>query len=287
MGHEDGCHRNAKALRSLEAEVAAFIRRHSLLSKGEQVLVGVSGGVDSVVLLHLLRRLGYGAEAAHVHHGLRPEADGDAAHVRSLCEAWDVPFHVARFDAKAEAEAARTSVQAAARELRYGFFDEVAAQRGIDAVAVAHHLDDQAETMLLNLFRGAGLDGLAAMAPKRSLSKETDVRLIRPLLGLRRTDVEAYARAEGLTWREDASNAAEAYRRSAVRHAILPAIEAHFGNIRPRTDRPHRRARPGLLGNGRPRGRARRTGVVAGGGGAADVWTWRTSKGCRTSGKTG
>ena len=197
------------------------------------MLVGVSGGVDSVALLHLLRRLGYRVEAAHVNYGLRAEADADEAHVRARCEAWDVPLQVARLDAKARAEQNRTSVQAAARDLRYGFFADVAAECGITNVAVAHHLDDQAETLLLNLFRGAGLEGLAGMAPARRLSGTSGVRLVRPLLAVRRGAIEAYAREAGLAWREDASNASAAYRRSAVRQAILPAIEAHFGTSAP------------------------------------------------------
>ena len=117
----------------MEAQVALFIRQHGLLSAGERVLVGVSGGVDSVTLLHLLRKLGYAVEAAHVNYRLRAEADEDAAHVEALCEKKAIPFYGVRLEARRYAEEKKTSVQAAARDLRYGFFADVAARRGIGA----------------------------------------------------------------------------------------------------------------------------------------------------------
>ena len=226
-------HKDTKTQRVVEAQVTSFIEQHGLLQAGDRMLVGFSGGVDSVVLLHLLRKLGYAVEAAHVNYGLRAEADADEAYVKSLCEAWAVPLLVTRHDAAVRAKQAKTSVQEAARDLRYGFLADVAAERGIEHVAVAHHLDDQAETLLLNLFRGAGLEGLAGMAPARRLSETSDVRLVRPLLATRRTAIEAYARAEGLTWREDASNRTAKYRRGALRSEILPLIETHFGTSAP------------------------------------------------------
>ena len=194
---------------------------------------GVSGGVDSVTLLHVLQKLGYAVEAAHVNYGLRAEAEAEEAHVRLFCEKREVALWTEKYDAEAEAKRKKTSVQEAARDLRYRFFARVASRRGIGRVAVAHHLDDQAETLLLNLFRGAGLEGLAGMAPTRRLSEASDAQLVRPLLATRRDAIEAYARAEGLTWREDASNASAKYRRGALRSEVLPLIQIHFGTSVP------------------------------------------------------
>ncbi|MDX1546850.1 MAG: tRNA lysidine(34) synthetase TilS [Rhodothermales bacterium] len=191
---------------------------------GARLLVGVSGGVDSVVLLHALRRLGSAGAACHVNYGLRGAAsDEDEAFVRALCAEWGLPLHVA---ARPLADA-EGSVQEAARAARYAVFEEVARAEGIAAVAVGHHRDDQAETILMQLLRGAGPEGLTGMAPRRPLAP--GIALVRPLLGVRRAAVEAYARAQGLRWREDASNRSLRYRRAALRTEVLPRIEAHFG----------------------------------------------------------
>ncbi len=210
----------------LADHVQAYIDEHVLLPPGAGVVVGVSGGADSVVLLHVLRALGYAARAAHVNYGLRGAAsDADEAHVRRLCAAWHVPLRVRRVDAKAEAGRRGTSVQAAARALRYDFFGEVAAREGIRHVAVGHHRDDQAETLLLNLFRGSGVEGLAGMAPARALAPDGHVRLVRPLLHVRRTAVERYAQQHDLPWRTDATNADPKYRRGALRAEVIPLLE--------------------------------------------------------------
>ncbi|MEM1043388.1 MAG: tRNA lysidine(34) synthetase TilS [Bacteroidota bacterium] len=200
-----------------------FVNARALLAEGARVVVGVSGGVDSVVLLHLLRAAGYEVTAAHVNYGLRgADADADEALVRTLCRQSDMPLKVHRAGIEG-------SVQAAAREARYAFFGEVACQVGAAAVATAHHRDDQAETVLLNLFRGAGLVGLAGMPLRRPLVPDSEVEVIRPLLWAARAEIEAYARTHDLAWREDASNRSLAYRRNALRHAVLPLIEQHFG----------------------------------------------------------
>ena len=211
----------------LTDDVARFIADHRLMPPGARVLVGLSGGVDSVVLLDVLLRLGYAVRAAHVNFALRGEAsDGDEAFVRSWCAGRGVPLAVARFDTRAEAAARGLSVQETARVLRYDWFAERAAADGCPFVAVAHHLDDQAETVLLQLFRGSGPEGLAGMPVARSLGGAT---LVRPLLVARRAAIEAYARAAALPWRDDASNLSPRYRRTAVREHILPLAEAHFG----------------------------------------------------------
>ncbi|WP_457651307.1 tRNA lysidine(34) synthetase TilS [Rhodocaloribacter sp.] len=208
----------------------AFIDRHRLLEPGAPVLAAVSGGVDSVALLTVLHRLGYALRAAHVNYGLRGAAsEADEALVRALCERLGVPLHVDRPATEACARARGQSIQAAARDLRYAFFERVAVAEGLPYVAVAHHRDDQAETVLLHLFRGSGVEGLAGMPVRRPLAHGSAITLVRPFLDVRRADIEAFAVAEGIAWREDASNVGLRYRRGAIREAILPRIVEHFG----------------------------------------------------------
>ena len=187
------------------------------------VLVGLSGGVDSVVLLHLLcglREQGRlsAVMAAHLHHGLRgAEADADAAFCEALCGAWDVPFVCGRAEVRVLAAEKGLSLETAAREERYAFLKRAAAQMGADCIAVAHNMDDQAETLLLHLLRGSGLDGLAGMRPRTG-------NIVRPLLAARRQDIEAYAQAHSLAFCTDATNASDAMTRNRVRHELLPLL---------------------------------------------------------------
>lgn len=216
---------------SLLDQVDRFIRENDLLAPGELVLVGLSGGVDSIVLAHVLHRLGFEVHAAHVNYGLRGEAsDDDEAFVRTWCreQTPPLPIDVVHLDAKARAEAEDQSLQEAARDLRYRYFAERAQECSLTRVAVGHHRDDQAETLLLNLVRGSGLGGLAGMAPTRPMRFDANCMLIRPLLPIGREAIEAYAREQDLAWRTDASNRSRAYRRNVIRHEVLPLIEEHF-----------------------------------------------------------
>ncbi len=210
--------------------VRDWMARHRLLPEGGSVLVGVSGGIDSIVLADVLTRLDYDLRVVHVNFRLRGEAsEGDEAFVRSWCRERHLPLHVRHFDTVRRAEEGHESVQETARRLRYDVFARIASDAQVSAVAVGHHRDDQVETVLINLFRGTGPDGLAGMPVSRRLNPDVDVRLIRPLLALWRSDVEAYAREVGLTWREDASNLSPAYKRGALRRYVLPVIERRFG----------------------------------------------------------
>ena len=209
---------------SLRRRVEAFVAERGLLAPGEAVVVGVSGGVDSVTLLHVLVEAGFRPVAAHVNYGLRADAsESDEALVRALCADWGVPLHVER-------AALSGSVQAEARRVRYDFFARLAAEAGATKAATAHHRDDQAETLLLNLFRGAGPRGLAGMPVRRPLAPGSPAEVVRPLLFASRAEIEAYAREHGLRWREDASNLEGSYRRTALRHRVLPVIEEVFGD---------------------------------------------------------
>ena len=183
--------------------------------------MGYSGGVDSTVLLALLadlrREFAFHLSAVHVHHGLSSQADAWVAHCREQCASLDIPLRVERVVVRRAGQ----GLEAAAREARYRVFAGLDA----DALALAHHRCDQAETVLLQLLRGAGIKGLAAMPQVRALGS---VRLLRPLLAVSRGEIEIHARAHGLVWVEDASNSDTALRRNAVRHLLLPILEDLF-----------------------------------------------------------
>lgn len=189
--------------------------------RGRRVAVGLSGGVDSVVLLDLLRaaapRQGFRLEAVHVHHGLSPHADQWARFCRSLCRQWGVPLAVRRV----KVEKRGRGLEAAARAARHAAF----ARHPAPVIALAHQLDDQAETVLLNLLRGAGVRGASAMPVAGRLGGKV---LLRPLLAVPRREVLAYARARGLRWIEDESNQDTALTRNFMRLQVVPLLETRF-----------------------------------------------------------
>lgn len=182
-----------------------------------RLLAGLSGGADSVALLLLLLDAGAQVTAVHVNHGLRGAAsDGDEAFVRELCAQRNVPLMVYRAIAPAHPS------EGWAREVRYGFFRQAMAETGADALVLAHHRDDQAETLLLHLLRGAGLTGLTGMAAR---STAEGVTILRPLLGASRAELRAYLEEKRQPWREDASNGDPRYLRNALRMEVLPRLE--------------------------------------------------------------
>jgi len=192
---------------------------------GAAILVGVSGGVDSTVLLHVLVALGYRCRVLHIDHGLRPEAaDVEAAEVQEGCRKLAVPCEVVQIDVRGRAARQKESVQMAARHLRLAAFKQCAVSHGIGYVAVGHNQDDQAETLILNLTRGTGPEGIAGMRIVRLLTPE--VTLVRPLLGESRESIAAYAKDTGLIWREDASNWDESFDRARLRQRVMPHLDA-------------------------------------------------------------
>ena len=213
--------------------VWATIGRHGLLTEGDRVLVAVSGGVDSVALLHVLSSLAPRARArlaglVHVHHGLRgAEADADAAFCEQLAAALAIPFDLVPVDVAREAARRKWSLERTGHALRHAAFRLVARRRQATRIALGHTLDDQAETVLLRFLRGAGTRGLAGMWPRHGL-------VIRPLLDVRRTDVEHYAAKRGLTWRDDASNVDPTIPRNRIRHHVLPELMAVAGASLPK-----------------------------------------------------
>ncbi len=202
------------------------VDRHALLAPGDAVLVAVSGGPDSTALLHLLHaraeRLGLRIGVGHLDHGLRPESAEEARAVECLAGELGVEVHVERADVHAVRRRLGTSVEAAAREARYDFLRRTAVRHGYSTIALGHHADDNAETLLLNLLRGSGRTGLGGIRPVR------DGMFIRPLLQASRADIEAYLRGRGIDWLTDASNADPRLRRNRIRHHLIPLLERDF-----------------------------------------------------------
>lgn len=215
--------------------VAAAIDAGRLIEPASAVVVGVSGGADSVALLAALRELsadpgrGYRLVVAHLHHGLRSQADQEEQFVAALAGRWGLACESRRCDVRAEARRRRESIELAARRLRYELLLDAARQHGAGRVAVGHHADDQVETVLFRLFRGCHLRGAAGMRASRALGE--GVVLVRPLLGLRREQVEAYCRRRGLAWCHDASNTDPAFRRNVIRHEILPLLRRFHAQV--------------------------------------------------------
>lgn len=197
-------------------EVGACLKDH--VAPGQRLALGLSGGLDSVVLLHLLlairEEIGISVAAVHVHHDLSPNADAWQAFCERLCREWSVPLRVARVQVDHDSG---EGLECAARRARYDAFKAEAA----DWIALAQHRDDQAETLLFNLLRGAGVRGAAAMPVARE-------NILRPLLKLGRSEIEAYGRHHGLRWIEDESNSDRRYSRNFLRHEILPRLALRF-----------------------------------------------------------
>ncbi|MGB3547174.1 MAG: tRNA lysidine(34) synthetase TilS [Saprospiraceae bacterium] len=183
----------------------------------DRLLLAISGGLDSCVLAGLLQLSGANFGLAHVNFGLREEADGDEHFVRKLADYLEVPVYVKRFATKELAIERGLGIQELARDLRYEWLENVREQEGYDFLLTAHHLDDNLETLLLNLLRGTGPSGLRGILPVRGVIK-------RPLLDFSRADLEEFAAEQGISWREDASNAGDAYARNRLRHHILPLL---------------------------------------------------------------
>src|SRR6266705_2129331 len=236
------------AVQTLAQRVMRYIRRHKLLNPGDRVGVAVSGGADSVALLRLLlelrTELGVVLSVVHFNHKLRGlEADADEQFVADLGSQNKLEFHRESGDVAAYSAAKRLSIETAAREMRYEFFRRLLLEGRMNRVVTAHTLDDQAETVLLRVVRGAGTRGLAGIYPQLSVSssqfsvggqasvadrQQVCSSIVRPLLGVRRKELEAYLIAEGQRWREDSSNRDLQHARNRVRHGILPRLERNL-----------------------------------------------------------
>ncbi|MBE2269096.1 MAG: tRNA lysidine(34) synthetase TilS [Anaerolinea sp.] len=213
----------------LQTSVFQVIQRHALIPPKSTVVVGVSGGADSLALLHVLSalrdRLEMRLHAATLDHGLRGDAGADdARYVESLCALWNVPCTHGFADVPTLMRAGKLGVEAAARQARYDFLAEIARQQGARMVATAHHADDQAETVLLHLLRGTGLRGLSGMSMSAPMPDHPGVMLVRPLLTVTRADIEAYCAEHGIQPRHDATNDDLDYTRNRIRAEVLPIL---------------------------------------------------------------
>src|SRR6478672_6130140 len=181
--------------------------------------VAASGGIDSMVLIHLGQSLKIPFEILHCNFQLRAkESDGDTDFISNYAEKNDIPYSIVRFDTKQYAKERKVSTQLAARELRYNWFFDQLKEKHFDYVLTAHHADDSLETFLINLSRGTGLDGLMGIPPINDV-------IVRPLLVFSRAEIEAYAQENKIEWREDSSNASDDYLRNKVRHQVTPSLK--------------------------------------------------------------
>lgn len=202
-----------------QAKVERFIQRHGLLTGKRLVLVGLSGGADSVALLGVLVRLGYPCRALHCNFHLRgAESDRDEVFARQFADSLGVPFVKVDFDTRGYAAIYQESIEMAARSLRYRWFEEQRQAFNAEAIAVAHHRDDSVETLLMNLLRGSGIRGLGGIRPRNG-------QVVRPLLAVSRVEIEEWLQTQGWDYVTDSSNMSDAYTRNFIRLRVLPLLE--------------------------------------------------------------
>ncbi|MGB4590537.1 MAG: tRNA lysidine(34) synthetase TilS [Clostridiaceae bacterium] len=210
----------------LSEKVLDYIKRNGLIEEDDRILIAFSGGADSLALLYILDelkdKLGITIGACHLNHMLRgEEAREDESFCREIAESLAIPFYSKSEDARAYSEANGVSIEVAGRELRYAFFKEIMVKERYGKCAVAHHMNDQAETILLNLLRGTGLNGLSGISAKRD-------EFIRPLLFLSKKEILVYLKERNLRAREDLSNEENIYQRNKIRNEMIPYIEKNF-----------------------------------------------------------
>ena len=224
----------------------AYIGQHRMLEAGDYVILGVSGGADSVCLLFLMqeyrKQVPFSMGVVHVNHGIRPDAGQDAAYVRKLCENLKIPFFLEEADVESIAKVEKLSEEEAGRKVRYDAFMKYGRRlsserqenpcregRASFKIALAHHMGDRAETMLFHLFRGSGMKGLSGIRPCRRLEEG---EVIRPLLCLTREEIEEYLAEAGVSYCQDSTNTGDSYARNRIRHHILPYAEKEIcGNV--------------------------------------------------------
>lgn len=199
-------------------KVQEFIEDNQLLTPNERIIVGVSGGIDSVVLLNVLSKLGYDCVVAHCNFHLRgEESNRDEKFVEDLSKSYEVVFKKIDFDTVTYAKAEKISIEMAARELRYSWFEKLAQEINVHSIAVAHHSDDSIETVMLNIVRGTGIKGLIGILPRNG-------KIVRPLLCCSRFEIEEYARLNDIAFVNDSTNEVNDFNRNKIRNQVLPIL---------------------------------------------------------------
>ncbi len=226
LGQTDGRRADDGVTVDVQDAVAAALRQEGALGAERKLIVAVSGGCDSVALLHALlplrEGLGFELHVASLDHGIRGEAGrGDVKFVGALAERWSLPYTLGAADAPALSQARKIGIEEAARRVRYAFLARVADEQGSDRVLVGHHADDQAETILMRMTRGTGIRGLGGMRPVSPMPEHAQILLIRPLLKVHREEIERYCRRHDLPYRHDKSNDDRAFARNFLRHEVI------------------------------------------------------------------
>ena len=207
-------------------KVYKTIRENELIEKGDTVIIGVSGGPDSMTLLNILinlkDKLSYNIVVAHINHGLRKEADEETKYVDEFCKKRNIPFYVKKANVKELAKEQKIGTEEAGRKLRYDFFEEVAKEVKANKIATAHTANDNAETVLMNIMRGSGTSGLKGIEPKRNN------KYIRPLIKCMRSEIEKYCDEQNLKPKEDKTNKENIYTRNKIRNILIPMLIDEF-----------------------------------------------------------
>ncbi len=223
------CQKGTAMNNTLHGRILSSLRNECCIDPESRILAAVSGGIDSMFLLTMLHELKLPITAAVFNHGLRPEAAEECAFVQDFCAEKGIGCVTGEADVRAYAAVQGIGIEEAARELRYRFLFKTAEEQHAAAVATAHHADDRAETVLLHLLRGSGLDGLSGLRPYSLPNAfSTAIPLIRPLLGITRAEIEAFAAETDMPFREDRSNADTSYTRNRIRHDLIPKLKADY-----------------------------------------------------------
>lgn len=202
----------------MKNKILTYINKENLLNRREKVVVTCSGGADSIFLLHILNKLGFDCIVAHCNFHLRgDESDRDEHFVREFCKRESLTLLVQHFDTKQFALKNKLSIEMAARDLRYTWFEEIRKEYSAGAIAVAHHSDDSIETILLNMLRGTGLKGICGIRPKNGY-------IVRPLLCVNRKEIENYLHEQGIEYIVDSTNLENEYTRNKIRNIIMPIL---------------------------------------------------------------
>ena len=202
----------------MKNKILTYINKENLLKRGEKVIVTCSGGADSIFLLHILNKLGFECVVAHCNFHLRgEESDRDENFVSEFCKNEGITLLVEHFDTKQFAAENKLSIEMAARELRYNWFEKIRAEYNAGAIAVAHHSDDSIETILLNLLRGTGLKGICGIRPRNGF-------IVRPLLCVNRKEIEDYLTENGIGYITDSTNLENEYTRNKIRNIVMPIL---------------------------------------------------------------